>query len=131
MAERILRSFQRLPILREAWNEKSKKRSELHYNSYGEKLQVKEFWIRKTCSNLYGEFVYKSFSVVKHQCRAMEPQWLMSTWILTKNKRFSQAWKTNQEIAKEINGLLFWSNVQFYSLTLEADWVAFCWLLER
>jgi hypothetical protein len=28
------------------------------YNSYGEKLQVKEFWIRK-CSNRYGEFVAK------------------------------------------------------------------------
>jgi hypothetical protein len=35
----------------------------------------------------------------------MEPQWLMSTWILTENfrKLLLKHGKSNQEIAKEIN----------------------------
>jgi hypothetical protein len=45
--------------LKEAWNRNQKRDHGTAYNSYGEKLQVKEFWIRKTCSNRYGEFVAK------------------------------------------------------------------------
>jgi hypothetical protein len=41
--------------LKEAWNRNQKRDHGTAYNSYGEKLQVKEFWIRKTCSNRYGE----------------------------------------------------------------------------
>jgi hypothetical protein len=51
----------------------------------------------------------------------MEPQWLMSTWILTEklSKITAQARKINQEIAKEINDFVL---VLMYSstLTLEA-----------
>jgi hypothetical protein len=62
----------------------------------------------------------------------MEPQWLMSTWILTEklSKITAQARKINQEIAKEINDFVL---VLMYSstLTLGYDWVAFCWLFGR
>jgi hypothetical protein len=56
--QRILRSFKDFN-LKEAWNRNQKRDHGTAYNSYGEKLQVKEFWIRKTCSNRYGEFVAK------------------------------------------------------------------------
>jgi hypothetical protein len=51
----------------------------------------------------------------------MEPQWLMSTWILTEklSKNYCSNGKSNQEIAKEIND--FCSGPMYSStLTLEA-----------
>jgi hypothetical protein len=63
----------------------------------------------------------------------MEPQWLMSTWILTEklSKNTAQARKINQEIAKEINDFCSGPNVQFYSYFGSYDWVAFCWLFGK
>jgi AAA+ ATPase superfamily predicted ATPase len=53
------------------------------YNSAWRKTSGKRFWIRKTCSNRYGEFVAKETLDIVNTVLAMEPQWLMSTWILT------------------------------------------------
>jgi hypothetical protein len=55
----------------------------------------------------------------------MEPQWLMSTWILTEklSKNYCSNGKSNQEIAKEINDFCSGPNVQFYSYFGSYDWV--------
>jgi hypothetical protein len=45
--------------LKEAWNRNQKRDHGTAYNSYGEKLQVKNSGYGKTCSNRYGEFVAK------------------------------------------------------------------------
>jgi hypothetical protein len=49
-----IRSFQKTSNLKEA-EMKSKRDHGTAYNSYGEKLQVKEFWIRKRAQTGYGE----------------------------------------------------------------------------
>jgi hypothetical protein len=46
--------------LKEAWNRNQKRDHGTAYNSYGEKLQVKEFWIRENVLKpIWREFVAK------------------------------------------------------------------------
>jgi hypothetical protein len=63
----------------------------------------------------------------------MEPQWLMSTWILTEklSKNYCSSTENPIRIAKEINDFCSGPNVQFYSYFGSYDWVAFCWLFGK
>jgi hypothetical protein len=55
----------------------------------------------------------------------MEPQWLMSTWILTEKLSKLLLKHGNQsEIAKEINDFCSGPNVQFYLLEAMIGWLS-------
>jgi hypothetical protein len=87
------------------------------YNSYGEKLQVKEFWIR-ACSNRYGEFVAKETldivnTVLSNGAAVADVN--MDFNRKTFEKLLLKHGKSNQEIAKEINDFVL---VLMYSSTL-------------
>jgi hypothetical protein len=63
----------------------------------------------------------------------MEPQWLMSTWILTEklSKNYCSSTENQSGNSKEINDFCSGPNVQFYSYFGSYDWVAFCWLFGK
>jgi hypothetical protein len=86
--------------LKEAWNRNQKRDHGTAYNSYGEKLQVKNSGYGKTCSNRYGEFVAKETLDIVNTVLSMEPQWLMSTWILTEKLSKNYCSSTENPIRK-------------------------------